>query len=182
MQFLKHKCDFCYVGTFIALQAGQFNAWIGSQISKAVKIVAPFYHEMECRWNKCLYFLSKIKKCPFKVIIFRVFKFYKWFCCVVETFANYLIDQFYETDQIQTQSNFFAKYDVAIKCNFAGLRLVAWYSKKCNNSTFAEECSRAHFYCMVCSAHIWNVHTCTKFNYLRKTNIAMRWLKPNVAN
>ena len=47
MQFLKHKCDFCYVGTFIALQAGQFNAWIGSQISKAVKIVAPFYQE----WN-----------------------------------------------------------------------------------------------------------------------------------
>ena len=56
---------------------------------------------------------------------FRVFKFYELFRCMVETFANYSIDQFYDTDQIQTQSNFFAKYDVAIKCNFAGLRLEA---------------------------------------------------------
>ena len=152
---------------------------------KGSKNSSTILSRMECRWNKCLYFLSKIifvLKCPFKGIIFRVFKFNQWFHCVVETFANYLIDQFYDTDQIQTQSIFFAKYDVAIKCNFAGLRLEAWYSKKCNNSTFAEECSRAHFYCMVCSAHIWNVHTCTKFDYLRITNIAMRWLKPNVAN
>ena len=79
MQFLKHKCDFCYVGTFIALQAGQFNAWIGSQISKAVKIVAPFYQEMECRWNICFYFLSKIILCVKNALLKSLFSVFSSF-------------------------------------------------------------------------------------------------------